>query len=219
MKPNCWMCSLIAALLAFVFFFGASPAMAQGTPLQLLESKVATVKHPVSLWSMWNAKDSTYKKANPWTKVWTAECTRTGIPCTEKAWKHLKSGTLLTVPAPQVVVAVSPEVAHPEAIAIVEVPGHQGLYQLVLDGKPVVTEAERTLRAEHVRLTEELAREKSDGHTLVLALRIALTLLLVSLGFICWLILRKQHTMMPAESYQLPKGLKTKDADSYQCPS
>jgi len=212
------MCGIIAAMLSLAIFF-ASPAMAQEASLQLLESTVTTSKHPVSLWSMWSAKDAAYKKAHPWTKVWAAECKRTGIPCTEKAWKHLKSGTLLTVPAPQVVVAVSPEVAHPEAIALAPIPNTNGLYALVLNGEPVVTEAERIVRAENMRLTEELAKEKVDVHALAVALKIAVTFLLVSLGFVLWLIFRNRNSVIPAESYRLPKGLKTKDVDSYQCPS
>ncbi len=104
------------ALLAMVCF---APNLSAAETSLLMEQVTLTSGNP-SLARHWSRHDAVCKKAHPFNAVWKVNCDRTGIPCTEKAWRtQVQPGTVVYLPAPKLVVLAPRGVTAPEAIALV----------------------------------------------------------------------------------------------------
>lgn len=113
------MLNMLRAFFALLLSLGfATPLLAADA--SVLMEQVTLTKVSPSLARAWSRHDMAYKKAHPWKEVWEVNCARTGIPCTESAWRtQVQPGTVVYLPAPTIVVLAPTAGSAPEAIALV----------------------------------------------------------------------------------------------------
>lgn len=161
-----------------VLAIAAPHLFAADAPL-LFEQVTLTSSSP-SLARAWSRHDAAYKKAHPFDSVWKLNCERTGIPCTEAAWRtQVKPGTVVYLPAPQLVVLAPPASAVPEAIALV--PSSTPGVLSVAPAAPVVIAAHVQSEAALRDTAKVLVRANKQSENLVTMLGMLLLIATVGL--------------------------------------
>lgn len=91
------MLAVIRVLFFFATLFAILPAFANPAVV-LVEEFTITVDQP-SLYRAWAKNDNAYKAANPWNVVWSKNCERLQMECTDQAYRKLPAGTKMHLPA------------------------------------------------------------------------------------------------------------------------
>ena len=155
---------MLRALLALLSIVCFAPSLSAAETPILMEQVILTSSSP-SLARVWNRHDVAYKKAHPWKEVWEMNCVRTGIPCTEDAWRtQVQPGTVVYLPAPTIVVLATTVGAPPEAIALVP-SATPGVLSFAPSAPLVIAEQIATSKQLLVEVSKVSALEKTSKHT------------------------------------------------------
>lgn len=102
----------ISLLVAFPVFAANEPA---------LVTQIVLDHHTHSLARWYEHQDSNYRSTFPWKEFWKKTCDLSHLECTDKKFRHLAKGTILTVPAPLLYVEVPQGVTPPTSLTLTPV--------------------------------------------------------------------------------------------------